>query len=314
MRVKRHKYSRRTPVNVGRKRVFPIVIVTILSVVVVTLSAIGIGAYLRNVAENYTSSDDYEFEGNVPTGGSARAVSAPLYSYGDYVRGHINKGYTDFSMSLGSASKPVVASDVADAYLGLSGEIKLDEYTSTIHKYDGRACVYFESEAFECEDENLRRIKKSYEISFLCEATDDGADDILILGIDVRDDNFEEIVSFIKELKTSTPDCSVGVAVNTAVIQLSKQGDYLAGGLLRVCDYIALDLRSLDFSDVDADDEQATKNLAEYLSQFKYYISSYSMRLIFSDNNDEFFDEANNLGFLNVQVVKSNDEDDLAEN
>lgn len=306
MSRKRNKYSRRTSTSLKKKKVVATVIIVVTAILVLIAAAIGMGAYLRHKAEAYEPENKYQFDGNTPPPGSGTAaVRAPMFAYGEYLYGYIQKGYSELSLSLGTADKVTFDSEAAKAVTGVEvGEIKLSDYAAAIHKYEGRACAYFKSSAFDCEDENLRRVRKAYEISLLCEAAASGIDDILILGINVTEENSAEVAKYLSEINTAAAECSVGVAINAGVLLMTENEVYLAGKLKAACDYVALDLRQLDFLDAEqAEDSDVPTSLAEYLNELKYYLSTYSLRLVFSDGNKHFFDEAIDLGFENVQVA-----------
>ncbi len=305
MSRRKNRYSRRTSVSLKKKRIITAVVLSVVSIALLFGIAVGVGAYLRHKAESYKPHKEYEFEDNAPPASDgAEAVCAPSFAYGDYLYGFIQKGYTELSLSLGTAESVTFDSDVAKSMLGVTcGDIKLEDYSSLIHKYEGRACAYFVSSAFECEDENLRRVKKAYEIALLCEAAEGGIDDILILGINVTEENSNEIAKYLSELNAAVGDCSVGISINTGTLLLTENEVYIAAKLKSACDFVALDLRHLDFSDAEGSGSGAPTNLAQYLSELKYYLSSYSLRLVFSNANEKFFDEALELGFSNLQVV-----------
>ena len=307
MSRRKNRYSRRTSVSLQKKRIITVFVLSILSVAVIFGIAVGLGAYLKHKAESYEPETEYEFEDNAPPeSDGAKAVCAPSFIYGDYLYGFIQKGYTELSLSLGTAENPVFFSDVAQNVAGVAcGDVKLEEYTQLVHKYEGRACGYFISSAFGCEDENVRRLKKAYEIALLCEAAKSGIDDILILGINVTEKNSDEVAKYLSELNAAAGACSVGVAINTGTLLLTENEVYIAAKLKSACDFVALDLRHLDFSGGDESDGGAPTNLAEYLNDIKYYLSSYSLRLVFSGANEHFFDEARDVGFTNVQVVEN---------
>ena len=140
----------------------------------------------------------------------------------------------------------------------------------------------------------------------MCEAMSMGVDDVLILGVDVSSENYGEVVQFLSEIDASAQDCSVGIAVNAGVFLLTEDEIYIAGALLGASDYVSLDLRGLSFERSDATgnkDELEKKMLSEYLFNMKYYLSAYSARLVFSEQNKEFFSLSRELGYGNVQVV-----------
>ncbi len=305
MSRRKNRYSRRTSVSLRKKRMILTVVLVVLSVAALFGIAVGLGAYLRHKAESYAPREEYEFEDNVPPASDgAWAVCAPSFTYGDYLYGFFQRGYTELSLSLGTAENPTFASNVAQSMAGVAcGDIKLEEYSSLIHKYEGKACGYFLSSAFECEDENLRRVRKAYEIALLSEAAKGGIDDILILGINLTEENSGEVAKYLSELNAAAGDCSVGIAINTGTLLLTENEIYIAARLRSACDFVALDLRYLDFSDADGSGSGTPENLAQYLDNVKYYLSSYALRLVFSDANEKLFDEAMELGFSNLQVA-----------
>ena len=130
-----------------------------------------------------------------------------------------------------------------------------------------------------------------------------GADDILILGVGLDDSNISEVARYISDINSACGDCSVGMAVGVGALRLAQEGKYLVGALLNCADYVALDLRNLSFDGDGADTDNPT-GIAEYLSGMKYYLSQYGLRLVFSEENKQFFDEVYDLGLTNAQVVK----------
>lgn len=301
---RKHKYSRRTPISAGRRRVLPIVLIAVLAVCAVVAIAVGLGAYLRRKAEDYSPSEREDDDIITPVTGKGEAVIAPLYSYDASVYSVMSKGYKALSMSLGTARNVSFKSEIAGMLSDISvGDIELSAYTSSVKYYGGRACGYFISDAFECEDENTRRLKKAYETALMCEAASMGIDDILILGINVTERNIDEVCEYMRQLHDALGECSVGICVSAGVMELTGQGVYIATELKESCDFLALDMRELEFTSLDGEGTDVPSSLEEYLGSLKYYIKSYSMRLLFSDGNIDFFDTACKLGYSNVQAV-----------
>ncbi|MBE6548013.1 MAG: hypothetical protein E7667_03940 [Ruminococcaceae bacterium] len=306
MRRKKHKYARRSSVNSKRKKVLPIVLIAVGAVAVLFAVAVGIGAYLRGKADRYEPHKQYKFEDNSPPqnqgGGS---VCAPLHKYGNSIYALVSKGYDAISVSLGTSSSVDFSTDITQSVSGaVCGETDLEKYAQDIHDNDAIACGYFYSEAFSISDENDRRIRKAYEISLLCDAAQKGIDDILILGINVDENNCDEVARYLSEI-ASAADGAVGIAVNAGVFLLSENEVYVAGKLKSACDFIAMDLTGLDFSDVadQKEDFDEREELGNYLETLSYYISQYYARLIFSDANSKYFDMVIEFGLPNTQVV-----------
>ncbi len=302
---RKNKYSRRSTLNTKKKKVLPVILVSVLSFAVLLALAVGLGAYLRYKADSYTPKKNYGELGNTPPkSDGAEAVYAPIFNYGDYLFGLIKKDYTDFSVLLGGGGRVSFESEVAKTDPSVKvAENDLAEYARVIHENGGKLCGYFYSSAFDIQDENLRRVKKAFEVSIICEAVQLGVDDVLILGINADKYNCDEVASYLSEINANA-DASVGIAVNVGAVLNTENGDYTVGKLKNSCDFAALDLRNLSFAEV-SENSNAPKNLGEYLSGIKYYLSSYSLRLVFSEDNGEFFDEAKELGFENVQAVNN---------
>ena len=304
-KIKRTRYSRRSSVNARKRKILPTVLIIFASAVLLFGVAVGLGAYLKHKADSYTPRKDYGFEDNTPQNvGDGIGVYAPNLDLGDSVYGLISKGYTDISVGIGSSDKLFIHSNVADGVSGVeNGERDIESLISDIHYYEANACLYFYSTAFEIKDENLRRIRKAYEISLMSEMAKLGADDILILGVGLDDSNISEVARYISDINSACGDCSVGMAVSVGALRLAQEGKYLVGALLNCADYVALDLRNLSFDGDGADTDNPT-GIAEYLSGMKYYLSQYGLRLVFSEENKQFFDEVYDLGLTNAQVVK----------
>lgn len=299
--------KRRTRIGQRRKRIWITLLIIIVAVVLIFAAAVGLGAYLRYKAESYEPKQKYDFEGNTPPASDgAKAVYAPIYNYEDTVYSYVSKGYTELSVMLGSADCLSYTSDVAAMVTGVdTAQNKLENYTSAMHRYDVSACGYFYSSAFEYEDESMRLLRKSYEIALLAEAAKKGINDILIMGINVTEQNCAEVADYLKDVNAAAKSCSVGIAITVGNLLQTEDGIYIAGAMKAAADFVAVDLGALDFSDISQDtDEKTPRNLAEYLNAIKYYLSSYSLRLVFSEKNQGFCKEAYDLGFKNTQAVK----------
>ena len=267
--------------------------------------AIGLGAYLGRLADGYEKKPQYEISGNTSPASQAPAVTAPYFAYGDYLYGYINQGYTELSMSLGDDDAPTFNSAAAAMVSGVEcGQTDITEYARLMHKYEGLACGYFNSGAFEYSDAGERRIRAAYEVSLLGEAAASGIDDILILGIDVTEENVREVSEYLCDVKAALGDCSVGIAISVGTLLMTEDEVYIAARLKSACDFVALDLRYLDLSALESETGETGDALAEYLSELDYYLSAYYLRLVFSPENKSLFDRSQSLGLENLQVAE----------
>lgn len=303
MSKKRSRYSGRTAVSIKRKRILPITLICVGAVLLTVAIAIGVGAYLRSKADAFEPKESWSFEENSSGDAeSAGAVYAPMFEYGDSPFSFVKKGYTAVSAPLNYRDGSIAFDSAVCREYGreeYDASVSIAEYDAIFDENELKFCAYFNSTAFEMEDEGLRRVRRAYEISLIAEAVAGGVDDVLILGIEVNEENINEVASYMAEL-SSCVDVPVGIAISTGAVLQTQQNVYIAGRLESACDYVALDLRELAFYD-----DEGPQSIGEYLDPLRYYLSAYSLRLIFSSKNSELFDEVYDMGLKNAQIART---------
>ena len=302
MSKKRSRYAGRTSVSLKKRRIWLWVGICAVAVLLTVGIAIGVGAWLRSKAESFEPKEEITFEGNTPPKESiAEAVYAPMFEYGDSPYDVVRRGYTAVSLPLVYRDGSIAFdSAVCREYGGeYDPDVSIEEYSRIFEDNGLKYCGYFNSTAFAIEDKTMRELRKAYEIALIREAVSLGVDDVLILGIDVNEENSDEVAAYLSELSQSV-DAPVGIAISTGVLMLTEEEKYVAGKLYSACDYISLDLRELSFSE-----EDSVQSIGEYLDSFGYYLSAYSLRLVFSSKTTDFFEEVYSLGLTNAQVTRT---------
>lgn len=305
---RRNRYSRRTVLNRDRSRVWIYIVALAAFVMLCLMISVGIGILLAERAERHENTPKYDFASKPYYSGDkiVKPVNAQPYIFGDYAGLLTGVGITDFSVCLRASDGSLTYNTEYDVDLGeptQEGVSALSKYTAYIHENGGRVCAYFYVTSFGFEDEYLREIHKAYELALISEAARNGADEIMLVGLDVTDANIDEIEEFVSNAAYSAKDVAVGVLIPPEKFKLIEEGVYHAARLRSVCDFVALDLRDLpvDAADIEADGEASL--LDSTLEDMEYYISSYSMRIVFSNENSSLYDAAIDLGVENLQII-----------
>jgi len=129
----------------------------------------------------------------------------------------------------------------------------------------------------------------------------------MLVGISVDEDNIDSVEAFVARAAAAAENAVLGVLVSPETVKLTEDNVYLAARVRSVCDFIALDLRSLssDADEVGDSSEDAEKSeLERLLDEMEYYVSSYKMRIVLSKNNSELYDSLKALGVGNIQIIE----------
>lgn len=305
---RRSRYSRRTVLNRERSRVWKYIAMIAAFVVLCLLISVGVGTLLAKQAEKYENAPKYDFDIKPYYSGDKviKPVDARPYSFGDYAGELTEVGITDFSVCLRALEGSITYDTEYDVYFGESvqeGVSPLSKYTTYIHENDGYVCAYFYVTWLGEDDEYMRGIRKAYEIALISEAARNGADEIMLVGLDVTSGNVDELERFVSDAAYSVGDAALGVLISPETFRLMGEGVYHAARLRSVCDFAALDLRGLP-SDADKVKSEGKESLLDStLGEMEYYIESYSMRVVFCEKNSSLCASAQSLGVESLQII-----------
>lgn len=306
------KYSRRTTSAAQRSKaglaVFLVIAFVILSVIISVAVGIALGrrADKLPIDKNYDlDMPDYESNGKKVSG-----VEAYHFPTGANPADYVYQDIYDLSVAVrhkdGSLSYHLNAGEKFP--IDEMGERSFETLCDNASDAGARVCAYFYVTSFDVEDEHEREIIKAYEIALIAEIAESGADDILLLGLSVTENNVSEIEKFVSDAAKAAENAPVGVAIDRETVLLTEKEIYLAGRMRAACDYLALDLTDLKVSDgeslgKDPDGNPLESRLSEILGDFRYYIKTYSMRLIFAQAEYKLYEPALKLGAENIQIV-----------
>ena len=300
-RVRMRRYSRRTSSSGRAKRVVMIIVAVVAFLVVSVALSVAAGLALGRLADEHQGDvqsakplvEDY-YSGDK----RVKAVNAHKYSWGLGTSYYMSIGITDFSVCLRDSDGYITYhSEVAASVSGSSdhmGSRDPSEAVAAIKIEGGYVCTYFYSAAFDEPDVYKREILKVYEIALINEAARAGVDEILIIGLKPTKENVDEMESFVSDLAVASGKSALGVLVAAEEVKLTDGGEYIVPRLRAVCDFTALDAREIE----------TRTELYAFIDEMEYYISSGDMRLVFSDGNSSFAQNAIDHGANSVQVVE----------
>lgn len=308
-RTRLRRYSRRKSSGGLGRRVFVITVAILAFLLLSFAISVAAGLALGRFAEGHIDEtpesqlavkDYYSGEKLV------KAVQAHEYSWGLGTSYYLNMGITDFSVCLRDSDGFITYhSEVASALNATAnmGSRNLANEVADAQRGDGYVCGYFYSSAFDESDTYKREMIKAYEVALISEAAKSGIDEILVIGFKPDDSNIGEMEAFVSELSVAAGKSALGVLVSAEDVKLTDSGIYLVPRLRAVCDFAAIDMRSMPTSAASIKNGQSTSELKAFLDEMEYYISSGSMRLVFSSKNSALMQSAVKLGATSVQVV-----------
>lgn len=308
-RTRLRRYSRRKPSNGLGRRVFLITVAVLafllLSLAVSVAAGLALGRFAEGHADKTPESQlavkDYYSGDRV-----VKAVQAHEYSWGLGTSYYLNMGITDFSVCLRDSDGFITYHSEVVSAIGATADMgsrNLANEVADTQRGDGYVCGYFYSSAFDESDPYRREMKKAYEIALINEVAKSGIDDILVIGLKPDDGNIGEMEAFVSELSKAAGNSALGVLVSAEDVKLTENGKYIVPRLRAVCDFAALDMRGMPTSAASIKNGQSVSELKAFLDEMEYYISSGSMRLVFSSENSSLMQSAVRLGATSVQVV-----------
>ena len=309
---RKNRYSRRNLVSIRRSQKSTIIIAIIAFVLLCLIISVVIGLLLGNKADQIDTEPKYDFpdEEYISNNKTVKSVDAFAYSFGADLSSYFNRGISDFSLCLrNEAGEVLYKSGLSEEFfINSFAEEQLNEYVNKIHEYEGYVCGYFYVHSFACEDKAMRELYKSYEIALLCEVSELGVDDILLLGLDVNQDSIDEIEEFVNKVSLSVGDAVVGVNLAPEVFLLADNDLYLASRIRSACDYVAMDFSNVTDNSWSAGEENDGEGNIQtefeaLTGKMYYYIKAYSARIILSKDNSYLYDSAKELGIKNIQIV-----------
>ena len=306
------KYSRRTRSQYKKSKA-PIVISVVAFLLLSVVVSVAVGLSLSRRAENAGEPPKkYDFERVDYQSGDkiVRAVDAYNFPKGASAPDYVAQGIYDLSVCVRHSDGRLDFNfESAELYSAdTQGEGNFASLCDSAHSAGAGVCAYMFITSFEIEDEYLRGIAKAYELALISELAASGADDVLLLGLSVTDENIGEVEDFVARASLAAGKAPLGVTVGENLLESASNGDYLAARVRSVCDYLALDLCHLVLSDGEnagesEEGEPLPGLLESTIEKYQYYIKGYPMRLLFSVESSKLYIPNRALGVEDLQIV-----------
>lgn len=303
------KYSRRTVLSEKRSRTATVAVAIVAFVLLCVVISVVIGILLGDKADEYNDRKTvFELSGEDYYSGDklVKSVDAYAYQFGADAKSYIGSGIADLSVCLRGSDGSLTYSSSVASLMGAAADESLkalSEHVEYIHGCGGRVCAYFYVTSFGEADEYLRELYMDYEVALINEAARSGVDDIMLVGLGVAESSIGEIEEYVSRAAYASENAALGVILPESVVSAADNGEYLAARVRSVCDYIALDLRSLDVNSADIAEGEETSALEAFLMKNEYYIEAYRMRIVLSKENSSLYDDIKALGVKNIQII-----------
>ena len=310
------RYKRRSSRNIRRSKNIPLILAivgaVILAVALIVLGATLLGLKLRDEAARLDSAPEIEYKKPEiqirEPAGDVREVNGYIYSFDKYASDYIGQGILELSVMLRAQNGYIVYNSEIAASVGWDAykeSVDLKEEVSAIQKIGGYICGYTYISSFSDESE-LADMKKEYEKSLVIEAAKSGIDEILLLGIDVKEDNLDDVLLFLSDIKSQAGNTKIGIELEYGEVVSNDIDTYVAQKILRVCDFISLDASSVPCAEngekLDLEDPESYGDFATAVEEMYYYTSKMQVRLTFNKDEVEMYRSIADCTYVNRQM------------
>ncbi len=307
-RARLSKYSRRTSSGGRRGGKVWIVILSVVAFLLLSVTvSVAVGLALGERAQEYEDSlpplnisvgDRYS--GNK----TVKAVDAAKFDLGYDASYYVSIGIKDLSICLRDSDGFIAYHSAVDVSFGSEtdmGSRDLSVEIGKINDVGGYVCAYVYSNALSESDPYIREIKKTYELALIHEIAESGADDILIVGVEINGENIAEAEDFISRAAISAGNANLGVLFGAEVFE---DNESLVRRVDAVCDYLAIDLRQVSKNANAVADGEDAPPLYKTLDKLKYFVKVYRARIVFGTENSNLADSARRWGVTNLQIIE----------
>ena len=310
------RYRRRSSRSIRRSKKISAILgicgLVLLAIAVIVAAAVVVGLKLRDEAEKHTESTELpyiepEFEILQPSG-EVRAVDAQIFRFEYSLGNFLSRDITDFSIMLRDSEGTLYYNSAVAQDTGWDSvykSVSLADEMADIHEYGGYVCSYMYLSSF-ADGVSIAEIRRAYETELVIEAANSGVDEILLLGIDVTDKNFSEVLDFLADIKSRSGNCKIGIELDYGVIVTGSSDSYIPQMLLQICDFISLDASSVPCKENAAElglaGEVAEKDFYTAVEEIYYYTSGMGIRITFNGNENSMYKAIEDCTYVNRQM------------
>lgn len=260
------------------------------------LLALIIGLFLNvwlddEAYERLTKGEQPEEEQNEINKSYTRDVRADAYVFGEEAES-VWEDFSEVSVTLNTPTGQINYTSDVVAFLGMQSitERVLYDEMGAVNMFASFVGGVFYPQALYSEGSDLQYAAAAKECALMKEFLHAGGSEILLCGIPFARTDTASILRYVKQVKAMAGDSPVGVAIPLAIAR-SDGAWTLLESLSKECDFLAIDLT-----------ETASVGGAEkILTDARYYIQQYDMRVLLSEQQEELILAA--VSYPDVQII-----------
>ncbi|MBR5602047.1 MAG: hypothetical protein IKW24_05400 [Clostridia bacterium] len=292
-------------------------------------ASVGIGKLLLKQAEKYPAEQENEQitvppQEIIPV--RVPRIKAHSYTIGARYSSYVYSGITQVCAPLRDKDGNLNFDSRVCKQVGWNenGRVDLSVNAWELHENGLYLCTYIPITGFEVEDAVLSELTLSYEASLIAEAAESGVDEIFLTGLTPTQANIGQVAAYIERVKLLCgDDCAIGVLVTPELFLMAEYDVYLAAQLMRVCDFLVMDLRDLPTEEILTEpdgelptgEEQTTEGeqgmparqitVTYVLENMQYDLQRYSPRLALTDAQTDALDLIMTKGYGNWLIMQT---------
>lgn len=248
--------------------------------------------WLDDEAYDRLTKGEPEEEEKVETNKSyTRDIHADAYVFGKEAES-VWESFAEISITLNTPTGQINYTSEVVSYLAMESisQNVLYDAMGEVHLFADFAGGVFYPQALYQEGADLQYAVATKECALLKEFLHAGGSEILLCGIPFTQTDTASILRYVKQIKAMAGESPVGVAIPLAVARADGSWALLES-LAKECDFLAIDLT----------EATSVAGAEQILTDARYYIQQYDMRVILNERQEELILAA--YTYPNVQII-----------
>ncbi len=220
-----------------------------------------------------------------------RDIHADAYVFGKEAES-VWESFAEISITLNTPTGQINYSSEVVSYLAMESisQNVLYDAMGEVHLFADFAGGVFYPQALYQEGADLQYAVAAKECALLKEFLHAGGSEILLCGIPFTQTDTASILRYVKQIKAMAGESPVGVAIPLAVARADGSWALLES-LAKECDFLAIDLT----------EATSVAGAEQILTDARYYIQQYDMRVILNERQEELILAA--YTYPDVQII-----------
>lgn len=241
--------------------------------------------------ERLTRGEQQEEEQPQTNKSYTRNVHADAYVFGEEGES-VWENLSEISVTLNTPTGQINYTSEVVAFLGMQSvtERSLYEEMGAVNLFTNFVSGVFYPQALYSEGSDLQYAAAAKECALMREFLHAGGSEILLCGIPFARTDTASILRYVKQVKAMAGDAPVGVAIPLAIAR-SEGAWALLESLAKECDFLAIDLT----------ETASVGGVEQILTDARYYIQQYDMRVLLSEQQEELILAA--FAYPDVQII-----------